>query len=75
MRTSTDDAISETTPLVSRPCAEQRARAFRQFAALCICLFVVGWNDGSAGPLLPRMRVHYEACSFLAFVAFSWPTK
>ncbi|EKM74818.1 hypothetical protein AGABI1DRAFT_132859 [Agaricus bisporus var. burnettii JB137-S8] len=31
-----------------------------QFAALCWCLFLAGWNDGSTGPLLPRIQDVYH---------------
>ena len=37
---------------------ERVARA--QFLALCWTLFVVGWTDGSTGPLLPRIRIFYD---------------
>jgi hypothetical protein len=30
-----------------------------QFAALCWCLFLGGWNDGTTGPLLPRIQKFY----------------
>ncbi|KAG9003365.1 hypothetical protein FRB90_011192, partial [Tulasnella sp. 427] len=28
--------------------------------ALCYCLFVAGWNDGTIGPLLPRIQDYYN---------------
>ncbi|KAF6765354.1 major facilitator superfamily domain-containing protein [Ephemerocybe angulata] len=31
-----------------------------QFGALCFCMIVVGWNDGSTGPLIPRIRKVYD---------------
>ena len=31
-----------------------------QFLALCFCLFLVGWNDGSTGPLLLRIQDAYH---------------
>lgn len=31
-----------------------------QFAALCLSLFLLGWNDGSTGPLIPRLREVYN---------------
>jgi len=37
---------------------ERVARA--QFLALCWTLFVVGWSDGSVGPLLPRIQNFYD---------------
>lgn len=32
-----------------------------QYAALCWALFLVGWNDGTTGPLLPRIQDNYHA--------------
>ncbi|KII87582.1 hypothetical protein PLICRDRAFT_112364 [Plicaturopsis crispa FD-325 SS-3] len=43
--------------------AEQKRRARKahvQFAALCWSMFMAGWNDGSAGPLLPRIQKVYH---------------
>ncbi|KAF9456410.1 major facilitator superfamily domain-containing protein [Collybia nuda] len=37
----------------------QRIQARLQFAALCWCLFLGGWNDGTTGPLLPRIQKFY----------------
>lgn len=31
-----------------------------QFGALCVSMIVLGWNDGSTGPLIPRMRKVYN---------------
>jgi len=31
-----------------------------QFAAMCGCLFLAGWNDGTTGPLLPRIQSVYH---------------
>lgn len=46
------------------PTPAQRA-AFRrnarlQFFALCYSFFLEGWNDGSTGPLLPRIERNYH---------------
>jgi hypothetical protein len=30
------------------------------FGALCWSFFLVGWNDGSTGPLLPRIQDFYH---------------
>ena len=58
-------ARSELDPLIQRDersksltkKEERMARA--QFLALCLALFVVGWTDGSTGPLLPRIQDFY----------------
>jgi len=39
---------------------EQKNRARVQFLALCWTLFLAGWNDGTTGPLLPRIQLVYE---------------
>ena len=31
-----------------------------QFATLCFVLFLAGWNDGTTGPLLPRIQSNYH---------------
>jgi fucose permease len=38
----------------------QRLRAHIQFATLCWTLCLAGWNDGSTGPLLPRIQKVYN---------------
>lgn len=44
--------------------AKQR-KAFWQFVTLCWSLFLAGWNDGTTGPLLPRIQevYHVSACN------------
>ncbi|KAI6019817.1 MFS general substrate transporter [Pisolithus orientalis] len=39
---------------------EQRRRAHIQFATLCWTLYLAGWNDGTTGPLLPRIQRVYN---------------
>ncbi|KAF8664605.1 hypothetical protein AX16_000705 [Volvariella volvacea WC 439] len=39
---------------------EQERRGNIQFITLCWCIFVAGWNDGTTGPLLPRIREEYN---------------
>lgn len=47
-----------------RPSAKQSARykwyTRLHFAAICWCFFLQGWNDGTAGPLLPSMQSVYH---------------
>ncbi|PIL28884.1 MFS general substrate transporter [Ganoderma sinense ZZ0214-1] len=54
-----DDAGS-TVPAIS---AAQKAVHMRKFlisfAALCFAFFLNGWNDGTVGPLLPRIQSYY----------------
>ena len=55
---------SELDPLIQRdekgPTKKEERVARAQFLALCWALFVVGWTDGSTGPLLPRIQVFYD---------------
>lgn len=37
-----------------------RRKAQIQFATLCWSIFVAGWNDGTLGPLLPRLQEVYH---------------
>ncbi|KAK7034020.1 hypothetical protein VNI00_012451 [Paramarasmius palmivorus] len=39
----------------------QHRREKLQLGALFWCMFLAGWNDGTTGPLLPRIQVHYKA--------------
>jgi hypothetical protein len=54
---------TETTPLIQfdKPLSKKQERRARiQFLALCWSLFVLGWTDGSVGPLLPRIQQVYD---------------
>ncbi|KAI0763036.1 MFS general substrate transporter [Trametes elegans] len=59
------DGRLEQTPAMRR-------RAALQLAALCISVFVTGWNDGTLGPLLPRLQevynVGYATVSFVFII-------
>ncbi|CDO70549.1 hypothetical protein BN946_scf184579.g5 [Trametes cinnabarina] len=37
-----------------------RRKGWIQFATLCWSIFVAGWNDGTVGPLLPRLQSVYS---------------
>ena len=39
------------------------------FATMCSALFLAGWNDGTTGPLLPRIQEVYHVCVILLFPA------
>lgn len=59
----TEVEYTETTPLVqpSKPLSNTQERKARiQFLALCWSLFVLGWTDGTVGPLLPRIQQFYD---------------
>ena len=53
-------SMFEVTPRMKRD-------AVLQFAVLCFSIFVSGWNDGTLGPLLPRLQAVYHVCCPLAF--------
>ena len=57
-------ARSELDPLIPRdekgPSKKEERVARAQFLALCLALFVVGWTDGSTGPLIPRLQIFYD---------------
>ena len=52
---------SETAlSLISASTPASRRKARIQFAALCWVKFLAGWNDGTTGPLLPRIQSVYN---------------
>ena len=62
---STDQHVqSELDPLLGKDLkvlTKEEARSARtQFLALCWALFIIGWCDGSTGPLLPRIQEFYD---------------
>ena len=68
---------SELDPLIPRdekgPTKKEKRVARAQFLALCWALFVVGWTDGSTGPLLPRIQVFYDVSRVFDPFSFSFP--
>lgn len=62
--TSKDTPSVATIPAPSdpppAPSAKARRKARIQFLALCWTLFTLGWNDGTTGPLLPRIQSVYN---------------
>ncbi|EIN08470.1 MFS general substrate transporter [Punctularia strigosozonata HHB-11173 SS5] len=53
-----EDAAVEDVPFVQTK--QQVLLGHIQLAALCWCLFMAGWNDGTTGPLLPRIQTVYH---------------
>jgi fucose permease len=51
-----------------KPSKKQARLAFLQFLSFCSALFMVGWTDGSTGPLLPTLTKHYG----IGFGTVSW---
>ena len=58
-RTVTTKTAAPSTASVSNTNAH-RVRANIQFISLCYSLFLAGWNDGTTGPLLPRIQEVYH---------------
>ena len=50
----------ERDPLIQRPTKKEARMARAQFLTLCWALFVIGWTDGSTGPLIPRIQDVYD---------------
>ncbi|KAH9941583.1 MFS general substrate transporter [Epithele typhae] len=40
--------------------SENKRRVLLNFVTLCICVFMNGWNDGTNGPMLPRIQEYYH---------------
>ena len=55
------DGLPSEPPMVS---AEERALQKRKgmlhFFAICWMVFVMGWSDGTTGPMIPRLQAHYH---------------
>ncbi|OJT08119.1 hypothetical protein TRAPUB_974 [Trametes pubescens] len=63
-------SLRDVDAAVKTPTMRRKSRI--QFATLCWSIFVAGWNDGTIGPLLPRLQEVYHvgyALVSLGFVA------
>ena len=62
---------SELDPLIKRdvkiPTKKEAYVARAQFLALCLSMFVMGWTDGSTGPLLPRIQIFYSVSWLICY--------
>ena len=72
-RTVTTETAAPSTASVSNTKAH-RVRANIQFISLCYSLFLAGWNDGTTGPLLPRIRevYHVRSATFKLSSIINW---
>jgi len=43
-----------------------------QYSALCVYMFLSGWNDGTTGPLLTRIQAVYDVIFFFLFLLFAF---
>ncbi|KAG2156825.1 MFS general substrate transporter [Suillus bovinus] len=55
---ASDSRAASVSDLKAQP-ARQRLRAQVQFATACGSMYLAGWNDGTTGPLLPRIQKVY----------------
>lgn len=55
------DQTQTTTLRITKTKLQERNGTI-QFISLCWCIYLGGWNDGSTGPLLPRLQEHYNVC-------------
>ncbi|OBZ67359.1 Bypass of stop codon protein 6 [Grifola frondosa] len=57
-----ENSVTERAPAsaVSASTPASRRKAHIQFATLCWTLYLAGWNDGTTGPLLPRIQSVYH---------------
>src|ERR1700729_165691 len=46
-------------------------RASIQLASVCYSMFLAGWNDGTTGPLLPRIQKVYNVCKFYSLPLYT----
>lgn len=60
MKSETKDQCQETLADPSDRKTSSTRREYVQLAALYWTMFMAGWNDGSAGPMLPRMETVYN---------------
>ena len=55
-----DDRASTAPSVSAAQKAVYRRKSLIHFLALCFCVFGMGWNDGTTGPMLPRIQEHYH---------------
>ncbi|KAJ7121138.1 MFS general substrate transporter [Mycena epipterygia] len=63
-------AESETIALPYQPTRRQILLARGQTIALCCAVFLAGWNDGTLGPLLPRIQQVYHVGFLIVSLLF-----
>ena len=47
-------------PVVTRACSLNIRKLNIKFAAICLALFLEGWNLGATGPLIPAIQKYYD---------------
>ncbi|TFL07866.1 major facilitator superfamily domain-containing protein [Pterulicium gracile] len=59
-RTSIEEEAHQPAPPADGTKKEYMRREFVQLAALCWGTFLCGWNDGTLGPMIPKIREAYN---------------
>lgn len=54
-------SVSESSP-VEHLSKQQKRTSTIHFLALCWSVWLMGWNDGTLGPMLPRIQNQYRVC-------------
>lgn len=55
------DGLPSEPPIVStEERALQKRKGMLHFFAICWMVFVMGWSDGTTGPMIPRLQAHYH---------------
>ena len=58
-RTNGSSSVQEDIDTKAR-----KTKANAQFFSLCLAMFLAGWNDGSNGPLIPKIQSVYHVSYF-----------
>ncbi|KAF8265759.1 major facilitator superfamily domain-containing protein [Lactarius quietus] len=65
-----NESVPDGQVAASEPSKSARLGAKIQFFVLCWTLFLIGWSDGSTGPLLPRIQSVYHVGFAVVSVIF-----
>ncbi|KAJ3824255.1 MFS general substrate transporter [Lentinula raphanica] len=63
-------SVNNNTDSYETTKSQYRAREYLQLGALYWCMFLAGWNDGSTGPLLPRIQEVYDVGYIIVSLIF-----
>lgn len=65
---SSDSARSGEAQSDTRPTKANEVAKYISLAAVVWVSFVMGWNDGTAGPLLPTLQRYYKVRTLLVII-------
>lgn len=66
-RAAADDVNFSMESISAAQQAIYKKKSDLHFFALCWCVFGMGWNDGTTGPMLPRIQEHYHVCTKICY--------